>query len=374
MLDWLDPGKWVAGLVLGLANLFGTTQASIVKQIIQLLFMAALPTVEKLQKGWFALGIGATYGLAAQVMGLVAVTIALIVLITPLKNHGMKLGRGLSSFAMVLIFGVMFYPVYGLLYSLSQALTQGVLNIATSSPTGDSATLIAAVNAVLPEDPFTRMITNGLSLFFGCWTFIEAIALQIALLLILVFYPLVLALRPVVGLARGLLNLFNSGIITVLVSPPVMGIGFALPVLVKDYIPGGSLAFVPAILTVIGGIFAAVTPTILAVLSFRGSKEIFGTVDATLAGKLDINSLPPVTMDDVNKDIKDTQHSPLKSITEAVQTADLLDDDLFSDMKKTTVKLGMFAATATGHPEAAAFIGAVDNFTKPNKPKDPSDN
>jgi hypothetical protein len=375
MFDWLDPKEWIKNVVLGLAELFSQSHATFIKQIIELLFAVALPTPEKLASNWFKLGLGATYGLAAQLMTLVTIVIAFIVIVTPFKSHGHKLSRGLSSFVTIVLFSPLFYPVYGMLYSLSQGATQGILNIATSSPDGNADSLVNLIKLVLPEDPLSRMFTVGIAAFFGFLTLLEGLALQVALIFLLVFYPLVLALRPIGGFWRALFNLSNAGITTVIASPPIMGLGFALPVLVRDSIPGGQLPFVAPILTIIGGIFAALAPFLLAAASYRGSKEVFGSVDAAIAGKLDVNSMPPVTVEDAKKDVEDTQKSTLKTITEVIQVADLADDDLLGNMKETALKVGVAVATTTGHPEVATVLNAADSFIKSRpKPQNPDHN
>lgn len=367
----LDPATWVAGLVGGFVNLFYGAYTNLIEQIIQLLFMTALPSPDKIATSWAVIGMGATYGAAIQILNWVTVLVGLYVLIRIRKDHGLTLGRIVWSTFGLLVLGGAFFPVYGMAYSLSQGFVQALLNVATGSTHATTSSLTAIVKVVFPDDPFWKLVTVALADVFGAITFIEALALQGILIVTLVFYPLGIALRPLKGPAIGLFNLMNAALVTVVFSPPIMGIGFVVPVLVHNLVPGGTLPLASAVVTVIGGIFAAVTPLVLAVMTYRQSREIFGTVDATIGGKLDISSMPPVTLKDVQQSVQETHRASwlrtgMEIGTGLVGLADIADDEsLFGTPKEalqTTLKATGLIATASGHPEVGALATTAGSY------------
>lgn len=379
MFDWLtDPAKWILGLFSGLFSLLFNSYTNLIKQIIELLFMTALPSPEKIAKSWAIVGMGATYGAAIQVANLITVLVGIWVLIKIRKDHGTTLGRIVSSSIMLMALGVLFFPVYGMAYSLSQGFVQGLLNIATGSTHATTSALTDIIKVVFPDDPFWKVAVVILADIFGAITFAEALALQGLLLITLIFYPLGIAVRPLKGPTIRMFNLLNAALVTVLLSPPIMGIGFVAPILTHNLIPGGNLPLATAFATVIGGLFAVVAPLAVAYFTYRQSKEVFGTIDATVGGKLDISSMPPITLQDAARSVEETHRSSLlrtgfEVATGLVGLADIADDEsLFGTPKEafqTTLKAAGVIASASGHPEIGALATTAGSYlqSRPGK-------
>lgn len=378
-LDWINPANWVPALLKVLADEFAKAYAELLISIVTLLTTVALPTIDTLKNEWFRLGLGSTYGLATQIMSLIAVVVSLYLLIKVRSNTGNIISRLATNFLLFGVFAVLFYPVYSLLYNLTQAGTQALFNLATGTENADAREVVELVSgSVMPDNVFGKMITAALASAFGGITLIEAFALRILLYLLLLFYPLTIVLRVVFKIARTAFNVFNAGIVTIAVSGPVMALGFLAPALIGKNIPGGDLPIATFLFTIIGGIFAMITPFVLMWWAYNRSSEVFGKLDATVAGGIDVNSMPPMTMDDMQKDIDDNHSASFKQVVVgSALGASLADDDIYRDMKQVAVDAASTAATMSGHPYVAAGIKFADHAMKKrsetnDRPSDPS--
>lgn len=364
----INPADPVGSLIAGLANLLTQWYAGLVGEIVKFLFVISVPSPDQLVHNFFSLSIGGTLGLASRVIVLIAVIAALIIALTPARNHGKKISRVLTSMTLLALFGYFFYPLYSLLYALSQGLTEAALDLANGSSNGTTDALIKLFSGLTVLDVFSKLVTGLLSGTFGFFTFGEAITLRILLFVILIFYPLILALRPLGGVANTIFHAANSAIITVVVSPPVMGFFFTLPLLVQKYIPGGNLPGFAMFPAIIGAVLASVVPLALAFFAYKGSSEVFGSIDA-MGGRFDVGSMPPVTIDDVNKDIDETHNSPFKDVATDVIGDGMLNGTLFSDMRKTFVDGVASTSAAMGHPYVGMAVKGVDGYLRQRQEK-----
>lgn len=365
-LDWINPNNWVPALLKVLADQFALAYGELLISLIMLLTTVALPTLDTLKNEWFKLGIGSTYGLATQLMSFVAIVVSLYLLIKVRNNNGVLISRLATNFLLIAIFAALFYPVYSLLYSLTQGITQALFNLATGTENADAKQVVELVSgSVMPENVFGKMATAALASAFGGITLIEAFALRILLYLLLLFYPLTIVLRTVFKIARTAFNVFNAGIVTIALSGPIMGLGFLAPALIGKNVPGGDLPVATFVFTIIGGLFAMVTPFILMWWTYSKSSEVFGRLDTTVSGGVDVHSMPPMTMDDMQKDIDDTNGASIKHvIVGSALGASMADDDIYRDMKKVAIDTAATVATVSGHPYVAAGIKIADTAIK----------
>lgn len=364
--DWINPANWIPAFLQVLSDEFAKAYTDVLVSIITLLTTVALPTIETLKNEWFKMGLGSTYGLATQLMSLVSIVVSLYLLVKVRNNNSSLISRLVTNFLFFAVFAALFYPVYSLLVNLTQGVTQAMFNLATGTENATARQVVELVSAsVMPENPFGKMITAGLASAFGGIALIEAFALRILLYLLLIFYPLTIVLRVIFKTARVAFNVFNAGILTIALSGPVMALGFLAPALIGKNVPGGDLPIASFVFTIIGGLFAMVVPFVLMWWAYNRSSEVFGRLDATVAGGIDVNSMPPMTMDDMQKDIDDNQSASFKHIVAgSALGASLADDDIYRDMKQVAIDTASTVATTTGHPYIAAGIKIVDHQMK----------
>jgi hypothetical protein len=374
-MNWLDPTSWFPALLNVLANELANAYAELLVNIITLHTTVALPTIETLKNKWFLLGIGSTYGLATQVMSFVAIVIALYLIIKVRSNNGILIARAASNFVLLAIFAVLFYPVYSLLVNFAKSATQALYNLATGTENATAKMVVDMVSeSVMPDNTFGKMVTALLASAFGGITLIEAFSLRILLYAILLFYPLLIVLRPVSQFARTAFNVSNGGIVTIVLAGPIMGLGFLFPALIGKNVPGGDLPIATFVFTIIGGLFAMVTPFILMWWTYNRSSEVFGKLDTTVGGGIDIQTMPPMTMDDMQKDLDETNNISFTQVaTGAALTALATDDDIYGNMKQIAIDSASSAAVVSGHPYVAAGIKLADHTMKKMSESDSPD-
>ena len=344
-------------------------------QIITFLLIVAFPSTKEISSNFFAVGLGGTYGLSTKIIAGLAVVIALYVMLTATKNHGKKIRRLITSMFLLSAFAFLFYPLYGMMYALSQSLTQAAINLATGDPNGDVSDVNDILNIIAGIEPLQvidKLVSGAIAGAFGFLTLIEAVTMRVILFVVVLFYPLVLAVRPLGGLATMLFHTSNSAITVVTVSPPIMGFLFVLPSIVQGYIPGGTLPGITAIIAIVSGLLAFATPIVLAFLAYEGSSRVFGSVETSISGAVDINNIPPITMDDMNRDINDTHHSPFRTVMTDVVGDGIMNGDLFTDMKKTAINAVASATAAAGHPYIGMGLKAGENLIQ-KKPDSTTD-
>lgn len=374
-MNWLDPTSWFPALLNVLANELANAYAELLVNIITLHTTVALPTIETLKNKWFLLGIGSTYGLATQVMSFVAIVIALYLIVKVRSNNGILIARAASNFVLLAIFAVLFYPAYSLLVNFAKSATQALYNLATGTENATAKMVVDMVSeSVMPDNTFGKMVTALLASAFGGITLIEAFSLRILLYAILLFYPLLIVLRPVSQFARTAFNVSNGGIVTIVLAGPIMGLGFLFPALIGKNIPGGDLPIATFVFTIIGGLFAMVVPFILMWWTYNRSSEVFGKLDTTVGGGIDIQTMPPMTMDDMQKDLDETNNISFTQVaTGAALTALATDDDIYGNMKQIAIDSASSAAVVSGHPYVAAGIKLADHTIKKMSESDSPD-
>lgn len=366
MFNPLNPASWFLVFIGGVAVAIGDAYAKLLVEIVKILLRSALPSADQLRNPWFLVGLGGTYGLARMIIGLIAIIVSLYAMLTPTRHHGRKLGQVFTTFLMVAVFAVAFYPAYGMVVTISKGLVQAMLNLAGGSENATSASIVQGiVSTALPSNPFGKAITALLAAIFGGLALVESFGLQIWLFVLLMFYPLVLATRPLNRATNALFNACNSGIVVIVLSLPAMAFGFLLPVVTKNYVPYGDTGIAAFATTILGGVFAMGAPPLLLVFFYQKSSEIFGRIDASVGGTIDIGQMPNVTTEQIQGSVDDTSGSGLKAFLSTVAvggaTAELgKSDDLFGDIKKLAIEGVAVAATVGGHPEVGAVLAAVD--------------
>jgi hypothetical protein len=352
---------WFTDVANSMSESFANTRVEIVKQLAR----TSLPTVDQLHNQWYLLGLGGTYGLASKFVLLVVLLTALVIIFTPLSNHSLRVRRTAQSFLVVGLFGVLFFPIYSLLYNLVQGACQGMINVALGKSSSSLDEAAAAMLAVLlPGDVWFKVIVSFIGMIFAYLAFAVALTNYLAVLGTSMVYPLAVAFRPVAEKFNALFHGANSAVITTLSTPIVITIGFLMPTFAARMIPGvGGTGIAAGIFTVIGVLVAFFGPIAVAVFAFKGSNRVFGQLDfGSISGTVGVDSMPPITSRDMDNSVKESGFKAFtSSMIPGAATANLSkSDDLMGDVKKLAVEGVSAAAAATGHPWVAGALNAVD--------------
>ena len=364
---------WFTDLANSMSDSLANTRVDIVKQLAT----TTLPTVDELAGGWYLLGLGGTYGLANRIITLVVVVMGLFIMATPMSNHGVKITRLFQSVFIIAIFGAAFFPLYSLGYDLSMSAAQGVIDLAVGkshSSLNDAAA--AMLKVLLPSDVWFKVIVSFVGLIFTYLAFIVAWLNYLAVLVVGLFYILAVALRPLGDRFNTLFDAANSAVITTLTTPVVIVFGLMLPLMAAKMVPAvGNTGISAGIFTLIGAVISFVGPIFVAKWAFSKSKQVFGRVDATVGGALDINSMPPTTPQEMDQSTKASGFKAFaSSMAAGGMTAELgKSDDLSGDLRKLAIEGASAAAAATGHVEVAAVLNAADTTLSKEKRKHESE-
>lgn len=366
----IDPvGSFLHDLAENLRNWY----ASFIEMIVNTISLIAVPNPMLVQTDLFKFMIGGTLGLTRLIFSVIAVVLTLVILMTPTLRHGVRLGRLVSSMIAVLLFGYLFYPIYGLLFSVSKGLTEGAIALATDDNTSIAEAILHLFDTSNIASIFNTIIATGISGVFGVFIIGQCIGIVISFLLVLILYPLFIAARPLGEGPNKAFHAANAVIFTTLFAPPVMGFAFVLPALVQKYTAFVAIVAAP-FFALVGSVLAVVTPILCFLFAYKRSSRVFGSLD-DLSGKFDIGRMPSVSVDDVKNDIKVTSHSSTTAVF-----ADVIGDsmlygngvgDLFDDVIKTASNVAATTAASTGHPVIGMAVkgaaGAYDRMRSGSK-------
>ncbi len=348
-----------------LANSMIESMSNARVEIVKELAKTSLPTTEQLQNEWYTLGLGGTYGLATKLVILVVVALSLMMIVTPMKNHSVRMRRMTQSVVYVGLFGALFFPFYSFAHNLVMGAVQGMINIALGkefSSLNEATT--AMLEVLMPEDVWFRVFFSLLAMLFTYCAYAVALVNYIAILMTVMFYPLALALRPLGERFNSLFHAANSALVTTLVTPLVITFGLLLPSYSANMLPGlGVTGFGAGIFTILGALISFIGPLFVAKWAFKASKTALGTLDyGSIGGAVDVNSMPPVTSRDMDNSVKESGFKAFaSSLVIGGATAQLgKSDNLLGDVKSLAVEAAAATAAATGHPVAAGVLNAVD--------------
>ena len=318
---------------------------------VQYMLAVAAPSIDEITSGFFSVLLGGTLGLANLVILAVVVLVSTLVLLTIKKDHKLKISRTISSMVGLVLFAYLFYRVYALLYNLQQLLIQFTMNFLTGSK---NATEVNITDAITGLDPLGVVVSAFFGWLFGWLAFAEAFGLHVMFILVLIFYPLVIALRPLGGFFNVIFHTSNAALLVVLIAPPFMAAFLLLPL----WIGGGVL--MSGIAAFVGGLLALATPIVFFILAMTFSSKVFGNIDAKVGGSVDISSMPAFNMRDVNDSIHATHMAPLQTpVAPPVSSAP--PGSLMGDIKGVAVTSSAIALTAAGHPHVATVVKAADS-------------
>lgn len=359
MINPLGALSWLAGVGQAIASWYTDS----VKQTINFLLMNSVPSPDEIKSSFFSLALGGTYGLSTLIVGGVAVVIGTMIILRPQENHSRNIGKILNSVLWLVIFALLFYRGYGLLYGFFQGAGQGAVNLLTGTQNGSIAQLNSILLVVTPSGVGAILLLGPFSVLFILLALAEAFAFHVVLFLLLIVYPLLIALRPL-PVFNTLFHAANSAVVVILISPLLMTWAIALPVVVSNIIPGATATGIPVVLTLVGSALAFAAPIVIAIFVFNTSRKVFGAVDSTVSGLVSIGSMPPVDMNEMRRDINNVHTSPLKAIATDVIGDEILNGDMFRDMRKVALNAAATGFAAAGHPYVSVAIKAVPTVAK----------
>lgn len=341
------------------------------KRLIELLTTTLVPTVDMMRSEWVRSWLGGTVGLARAVVIFVAVAVGLIVILTPFGRHGRKLGNVASSMAGLLFFLVMLYPATDILLSLSASLKEGLIGLLTDQNPDTLSTLYESVS--LGDDIIGTIISIVVLNTFGYFTGAIALGILVATFLVAIFYPLAIAFKALGGYFNQVFHFFNAMIMVVLFSPPIMVFLVCLPLLVAKF-PFGDDAFVRILATLIGCGAALIAPIVIGVMSYQGSARVVGSMEAAVAGAVDVSSMPPVVAND--RGVQQNNPTAIRAFVTSMATGSAVaagsgSDDMSAKLRGVFADAAAAGATAAGHPYLAAGISAAETVTRTKRSNEP---
>lgn len=367
-LDW---GKdFFFGALEAFAEMLEEAYVAALEMTVKLIIDYGVPPSAALQGDWFQFLIGGTYGLASKIVVVIALVMTVYVMLTPLRDHGQGIAKVLTSFVLIAVLGPLFFPVYGLLAELSRGLSEGLLEL-TDVKGGRNGVVEVLVQTLIPGNVAGAILTGLLGSIIMVIVAFEVFFLNLWLLAVLIGYPLAIAVRPFGALGNFTFHSFNSGILTLLLAPPLMTFFLSLSLLLIKLADRVSIFAHPMAkiaLTLGGGILAMIAPVILAYMFYNMSQQVFGRMEASIKGAVDINSAPPLTTREARDSLNDTHHSGLRTFASgvAVRQLDSSDDTGLFDNIRDSAKT---AAVASGHPEIAGVLSAHEWYENRKKDK-----
>jgi hypothetical protein len=321
---------------------------------VQYMLAVVAPSIDEISTGFFSLVLGGTLGLANTLILAIVVVVAFIVLLTIKRDHKVKVSRTITSMIGLVLFAYLFYRGYAFLYNLQQILVQFTINFVTGSR--NSAT-IDITNAIAGLDPLGVVVSTLFGWLFGWLAYAEAFGLRVMFLIVLLFYPVMLALRPLGGFFNVIFHAANAALLVVLLAPPFMAAFLLLPLWISNVSAGAGL--MGGIAAFVGGLLAIATPIFFFILAMTLSNKVFGNIDAKVAGSVDIGSMPSFSMKDVNDSVHSSHMTPLQTPAGPPVSAPP-PGSLMGDIKGVAVNAAAVALTSAGHPHVAAIVKAGD--------------
>jgi|GEM_PF-3032342 len=364
-----DPLGSLTDFFENIANTFGTWYTAAVKELINFLMMAALPTEENVKTDFFRLNFGGSVGLALYLVTAMAVLTLLVFLLNPRRDHSLRISRFIGSIIGLFAYAILFFRVYVYIDDISKGLMQFAINFITSTKDGKAADINNLLAVSSPSGIGSVVVLGIFSVIF-CW-FAAAMAfgMKMVVLVVLIVYPVLIVLRPLGNIAVVAFNAANSFLIVAVISPIIMVWAVALPMVVRNIIPGANAIGLTAIVTLVCSAGALLAPTVLLVVFFRLSSQVFGRLD--VQGNVAITSMPPQSYDEAMHDIQEKRNTPVRDAVGSFAGAavgSMFEEggmkSLISSIPDTLVHAGAVAASTQFGPMAGVAVEGAYGVVK----------
>jgi hypothetical protein len=367
-----DPLATLTQFFENIANTFGSWYTDAVKGMITFLLTSSLPSNEDIQTDFFKLNFGGAVGLALYLVTAMAVFVLLVFLLTPRRDHSMKVSRFLGSVVGLLVYAFLFFRLYTYVDSTKVGFMQFALNFITSTTDGTADDINNLLAVSSPAGVGSVVLTGIFSTVFALFATAMAFTIKMLVLVILIIYPVLIVLRPLGFLAITAFNAANSFLVVAVLTPVVMVWAIALPLVIRNIIPGAGAAALVPIVTLVCSLGALLTPLVLLIVFFRLSSKIFGHID--VQGNVAITSLPALSYDEAMRDIQDNRSTPVKDaiVGAAGMAVGAMFDEggvksLVDSIPDAVVTAAGVAASAQFGPMAGVVINGVYGKVKSSR-------
>lgn len=359
-----DPLATLTQFFENVANTFGSWYTDAIKGLITFLLSSSLPSNEDIETDFFKLNFGGAVGLALYLVSAMAILVLFVFILTPRRDHSMKVSRYFSSVIGLLLYAFLFFRVYVYVDSTKMGFMQFALNFITSTTDGTADDINNLLAVSSPAGVGSVILTGVFSTIFALFATAMAFTIKMMVIVILIIYPILIVLRPLGFLAVTAFNAANSFLVVAVLTPVVMVWAIALPLVIRNIIPGaGATALVPIVTLVCSG-GALLAPVFLLIIFFKLSSKIFGHID--VQGNVAITSLPTLSYDEAMRDMKDNRTTPVKDA--AIGAAGMAVGAMFneggikslvSSIPDTVVTAAAVAASAQFGPMTGVVINGV---------------
>lgn len=338
----------------------------LLESTLNLMGTIGIPPVEMFQKGPVSLLFGGVYGLSLNILRLVLVVVAFMMLITIARSRRAELGgRTMTSLLGMVLFVALFYPVYGFLTSLVRQSTVAIIDMIANVRGGSGSSF---TGLVVPNDPFGAFVTAGIGSLIMFAVINEVAAMWMGTIVVAVGFPLSLVLRPLGKFGLAQFRVMMAMLVTTTVSLIPMSFFLGLGVLIVGVankssavtsIPGMT-SFISVVFTIVGGVLALLTPFVVYKAAHNKATEMFGNVDATMQNGLNILTMPPVSVKDVQSSQSRNRVAMLASFGAGVATSAVQSDKPATAVKGQLLNKASMVAHAAPDARVRAAAWAVD--------------
>ena len=352
----------------------------LLESTIRLIGNIGMPPAEMFKEGPVSVLFGGTYGLAMNIMRFILIVSALILLINTARQRRSEVGgRVLTSLVGLVLFSFLFYPLYGFLDSLARTGAESVIELVSQSAGSDELS-----DLVVPDDLFGAFLTAGIGTIVMFFVLLEAASMWIGTIILVVWYPMSVALRPFGRFGLVQFNVCTALLFTIPLSLIMMSFALSFGVfavnLVEDTtaveaVPGAT-TLIAVICTIVGGIAAAYIPYALFKAAYAKSSQVFGNVESRLQSGIDVMSMPTVSTKEAHQSQTRNRFAMMSFMGGVGAQAVLSDRPTGQEMKSQLLDRASMAAKAAPDPRVRAAAWAVDfarQYTQKRKAQDGGD-
>lgn len=339
----------------------------LLESTIRLIGNIGMPPAEMFQEGPVSILLGGTYGLSVNIMRFILIVSALILLIMTARQRRSEIGgRVLTSLFGLVLFSFLFFPLYGFLDSLARTGAESAIELISQSAGGDELS-----DLVVPDDLFGAFLTAGIGTIIMFFVLIEAAGMWIGTILVAVWYPMSVALRPFGRFGLVQFNVCTALLFTIPLSLIMMSFALAFGVFAVNLVESttaieavpGATTMISVICTIVGGLAAAYIPYALFKAAYAKSSQVFGNVESRLQSGIDVHSMPTVSTKQAQEDQSRKRLALLSFVGGAASHAVLSDRPTGQEMKTQVLDRVSMAAKAAPDPRVRAASWAYD-FTR----------
>lgn len=368
------PGDWMKDGLEGfwndrmedLKNFIDSSMTFLFEATIELIIGFGMPPVSIFKDGLLELVLGGTYGLSMRLISIFMTLLAVVAVFYIMMRKQVTFGGSLLSSVMILlVFGVLFYPLYGMLEGLIRTTGMGWLEALASVNSGDSLT-DSLLDVAMP----TNLVLLLLTLLFSGTVYLAVVIIlvfiNILMIVLVLMYPICVAFKPLgtIGLAQFRLATaclwglpLSLVLMIICLSIGVLGVRIT-DAIAPSYTPLGGMAGVA--FTFVGGVLAVLSPLFVMKLAYDTTKSVTSNLDSKIQAGVDVMSMPQVDARTIAEERTHNDQSKFDMVADAAVsiTGNMADGSSAMDAVKTFAfekgAQSASALSASGGPWVAA--------------------